>query len=354
MAWNTKFKKASAARRRQAESPRPPVAPEQITDARAAHPEQLFAAAGLEVRERNERELSIRHDGVELYRSTLKNGSWVHCHHDQTGIGDNIAMARELNPGRSFPDAVFDLAGGLRLTPTPQPPVQVRKPVMPPCNAAAESRGRGYLEKVRGISPETIASAEQAGFLRYTLDGVLTVGRDPQDGEIRAITRRAFDDNAPETKRDLKYSNKADFPAILPGSPHAVVIVEGGIDALAVHDLSKRQGRPLPTVIVAGSSGAQEFLNRPHVQNILKNADLVTVAYENEARADVQEKTDAGHDRQVAKIRELVPAGSTVQEWRPPAGCKDVADLNMQAEQQAQAEVQRHEQSYHGPSMRPR
>jgi hypothetical protein len=40
-----------------------------------------------------------------------------------------------------------------------------------------------------------------------------------------------------------------------------------------------------------------------------------------------QAETDAAHDLQIARIREL---RSTCGDWRPPAGVKDVAELNQQ------------------------
>jgi hypothetical protein len=42
-----------------------------------------------------------------------------------------------------------------------------------------------------------------------------------------------------------------------------------------------------------------------------------------------QAETDAAHDLQIARIREL---RSTCGDWRPPAGVKDVAELNQREE----------------------
>jgi hypothetical protein len=339
MSWNDRFKKASAARRRAAagQVPAPaPVPSHEIQNAKAVDPKSILKKYGFEVRSVG-KQYSIRQGGDELYRSTFKDGHWVHCDHYGNGVGDNIALIRHLDPGKNFADAVFELHGAPAFRPTPTPDLKKFRPVLPPCNAWAEARGRDYLLE-RGISVDIIDAAEDVGFLSYTMDGVLTIGRDPQNNEIRAITRRAIDDNADVPKRDLRHSNKVEFPPILPGTGAAVVVVEGGIDALAVHDMCKKQGRALPTVIVSGSAEAQGFLEQPHIQKILGGAEKITVCYENEDKEKTQKKTDASHDKQLVRIRELVPQVTTVQAWRPGPGCKDVADFNAAMSTPAAAE----------------
>jgi hypothetical protein len=327
MSWNDRFKKASAAHRRAAAGPVPaPVPAHEIQSARAVDPKPILEKYGFEVRSVG-KQYSIRQGGDEIFRSTNKNGHWVHCDHYGGGIGDNIALIQHIDPSKNFADTVFELHGAPAFQPQPIPDLKKLRPLLPACNSWAEARGRDYLLD-RGISIDTINAAENCGFLAYTMDGILIIGRDPQCGEVRAITRRAIDDNAEMPKRDLRHTNKVDFPPVLPGTGAAVVIVEGGGDALAVHDMCKKQNRPLPTVIVSGSAEAQGFLEQPHVQKILKAAEKITVCYENEPKESIQKKTDAAHDKQLSRIREIVPSGSTVQAWRPGPGCKDAADVN--------------------------
>ena len=61
------------------------------------------------------------------------------------------------------------------------------------------------------------------------------------------------------------------------------------------------------------------------VQTLLLHADSVIVVRDNERTAQKQAKTDAAHDRQIARIQEL---RGNCGDWRPPVGVKDVADLN--------------------------
>jgi len=51
----------------------------------------------------------------------------------------------------------------------------------------------------------------------------------------------------------------------------------------------------------------------------------VIVVRDNARTAQKQAEADAAHDRQIARIGEL---RGTCGDWRPPAGVKDVAELN--------------------------
>jgi len=327
--WNERFKKASAARKAAAKPA--PVKGSRIQDARAVDPTQVFQKYGYTVRQEG-RHLSVMLDGDEAFRSTLKDGHWVHCDHYENGIGDNIALVQHLDSSKSFPDAVFELHGAPAFNPQPAPDLSRMRPKMPTCHYPDIHQGQAYLQE-RGISPKVIDQAEKAGFLTYTKDAVLTLGRD-QNGEIRAAIKRSRMENTETPKRDLRYTDKVHFPPILPGDPSRVTIVEGGIDALAVQTFCEKRGEPAPTVIVTGSAKAQGFLEQPHIQQMLTQAERVTVCYENEPKPSVQEKTDKSHDRQVARIQDIVaqaPQPVIVQQWRPPAGDKDVADTNKRA-----------------------
>jgi hypothetical protein len=144
-----------------------------------------------------------------------------------------------------------------------------------------------------------------------------TVGPNP-----KRLIDRAPDD---KPKRDLAGSDKQ-YPPILPGNPRVVWIVEGGVDALAARDLALRRGKAPPTVLVSGGAGVRLFLDNPTVQTLLLHADSVIVVRDNESTAKKQAETDAAHDLQIARIREL---RGNCGDWRPPVGVKDVAELNL-------------------------
>ena len=80
-----------------------------------------------------------------------------------------------------------------------------------------------------------------------------------------------------------------------------------------------------PTVLVSGGAGMRCFLDHPTVQTLLLHADSVIVVRDNESTAKKQAETDAAHDLQIARIREL---RGHCADWRPPVGVKDVAELN--------------------------
>jgi hypothetical protein len=100
--------------------------------------------------------------------------------------------------------------------------------------------------------------------------------------------------------------------------------VEGGIDALAIVEWNKAHCKSTPCIIVSGGAGVRSFLDQPHAQKILKDADAVYVALEREKDAGTQAKTDADHQKQIDKIWAL--GCEKVFVWEPPAGTKDIAD----------------------------
>ena len=262
----------------------------------------------------------------ERYRITQKpNGHWVTCDKRGQGIGDNIALVRDLEPALGFLDAVSRLTAGpvVDRAPVPAAPRRTR-PARLPQTRADRHAGRVYL-RGRGISPATLDHAERSGFLRYTGGGVLFVGRDANGG-ARNVSKRLIAPGPDEPpKRDLAGSDKA-YPPILPGNPRVVWIVEGGVDALAAQDLATRRGKAPPTVLVSGGATVRCFLDHPTVQTRLLHANSVVVVRDNESTAKKQAETDAAHDRQIARIREL---RGNCADWRPPVGVKDVAKLNV-------------------------
>jgi hypothetical protein len=279
--------------------------------------------------------LSVRLHGDEVYRCTKKeDGHWVTCDRFENGIGDNIALVQELEPGTGFAESVYRLSGAPSVSGVTRlalAPVKPRQPPRIPAQSDQDVRqGREYLQG-RGISMETIEQAEQAGMLRYSAGGVLFVGRDEQ-GTAQNIMRRAVDPSAEFQKRDLSGTDKR-HPQLLRGASETVVVVEGGVDALAAVDMARRQNKPQPTVIVSGGANVWSWTETPWVQAILKLARRVIVAFEREKSSEVQAKTDAAHDLQIQRLRELCGGDTEVTSWTLPEGVEDLAELN--AKQQA-------------------
>lgn len=337
--WRARFKQASAGKRRASERELHGTPVEQghagrnqvdATDRAAARqidPTTYLEAAGFECkRSRNGRQISVRRDGDEVYRVTEKDGAWVACDHYGNGVGDNISLVQDVQRGMKFPAAVRQLIGTLTpglvrsFTPTPKPPL-----VMPAQKPVDQARGREYLRD-RGIDLQTIMDAEKSGFLRYTDKGVLFVGLDEQ-GQAKAATRRAATKDDPVPKSDLEGSNKR-FPAILKGSGTVAYIVDGGVDALALHVLAKRRGQPTPTVYVSGGVGTKSWLERAPIQAQLRQHSEIVIAGENEKDDATQERTDA-HRAETAQRVEAITRDPVRTITPPPERGKDMADLNM-------------------------
>jgi len=70
-------------------------------------------------------------------------------------------------------------------------------------------------------------------------------------------------------------------------------------------------------VLVSGGAGVRLFPDNPGVKTLLLHADSVVVVRDNESTAKKQAETDAGHDRQIARIKAL---RGNCADWRPPAG----------------------------------
>jgi hypothetical protein len=91
------------------------------------------------------------------------------------------------------------------------------------------------------------------------------------------------------------------------------------------------------------------------VQAILKRAERITVAGENEKNPDAQAKADAGHQKQVQRVAEIT--GCEVHQWTPKLKHgKDLADMNarqvaeIEAERARNRELSRQSRGYDGPS----
>ena len=348
--WASRFKQASAGKRRDPAAGRPAqpagaqidpkrarVAESDRVEAREIDPTPYLESQGFDVT-REGRHLSVRLHGDEVYRVTRKDdGHWVTCDLFENGIGDNIALVQELEPGTGFAESVYRLSGAPSVARATRPapaPVVRQPPKMPAQSAADVRRGREYLH-ARGISLETLEQAEKVGMLRYSARGVLFVGRD-EAGTAQNIMRRAIDASELVQKRDLAGTDKR-HPQMLLGASETVLIVEGGVDALAAVDIARRERRPVPTVLVSGGANVKGFMQTPWVQKVLKLAKKVIVAFEREATPEAQAKTDQAHELQMQRLREV--CGAQVAGWKPPEGIKDMGDLNLHQVQEIAAEA---------------
>ena len=99
-----------------------------ITESNRIDPTAYLEGRGFTVR-REGRHLSVRAGGDEHYRITQKSdGRWVACDQTGNGIGDNIALVRDLEPTLGFLEAVARLAAGpvASREPIPEPPRRTR------------------------------------------------------------------------------------------------------------------------------------------------------------------------------------------------------------------------------------
>jgi hypothetical protein len=292
--------------------------------AKSADPADYLEAKGFTVKREGRHITATLSDGTEI-RSTLRpEGRWVSCDKTSNPIGDNIALIQYLEPGLGFQGAMAVLLDvyGRDLQPMATEPAQEKTPIVPPLEGV--ENGRDYLEKVRLISKGTIAEAERQGFIGYTKDGVLFKGYD-SCGIVRCVTHRATGQGALVPKRDLMSSSKR-YPQILKGESGDVWIVEGGMDALALHTMSTSRNKKPPTVIVSGGSQVRAFLENDEVLGLIRAASDVYICLENEANPEVQAKTDSQHEIQAEKI--LAATGKRAKFWKPKAPVKDLADLN--------------------------
>jgi len=357
--WASRFRKASAAKRRaterdlgehgveQSNADRARVARKDRQTAREIDPTAYLQASGYTVK-RDGRHLSVRANRDEVYRVTRKpDGHYVVCDKYGNGIGDNIALVQEIEPGTGFAEAVYRLSGAPSVIPQPRVIEPKREPPKLPAQGPTDREfGRQYL-RGRGISPDTIEHAEKAGMVRYTTGGVLFVGYD-RPGVAQNVTKRATAPAAPVQKRDFRGSDKQ-FPPVLLGDPAKVWIVEGGADALALRDIALRSGQQPPTIIVSGGANVRSFLENADVQAVLKRAEHVTVCGENEKDAETQAKADAGHQKQGHRVAEIT--GREVRRWTPThQQGKDLADMNFRQVAEIERQQQTQQRSRGGPS----
>jgi hypothetical protein len=120
-----------------------------------------------------------------------------------------------------------------------------------------------------------------------------------------------------------------------------VVVAEGAVNAMAIHDLAVRSGLTPPTAIGTGGVGIRSWVrtNGP-LKAILATADVVEVWGENEVGANgrpdpiKQTRTDELRRKLQDAIAEL-RAGELPEVVYPPEGIKDAAEWNLTSACQA-------------------
>jgi hypothetical protein len=343
MAWNDRFKMASAQKRREKEAaaqeaqgyPAPAVAgptsgitkapiytDSEIARARQCDPRPFLQGRGYEIEVDCKNRYFAVMGGSKEYRISSTPGGWLWCTVCGTEGGNTIDLVRAIDRC-DFPTAMRTLMGGpMRQTARPTSDITAKALTLPP--PGGEVEGRAYL-RGRGISSAAIEKAESQGVLRYAEGAVFFCGYD-RHGQIRAVTRRGYIQGDPSPKRDLAGSQKMCAP-IIRGGPE-VWIVEGGASALALLDYAPRVlGLPVvPTIIVSGGAGVRSWIDQAHIQGLLRAAPHITIAGEREKDADTQMRTDALRQAQARAIFEAV--GKMPEMWMPPEGCKDVAEAN--------------------------
>lgn len=281
-------------------------------DANALDAESVAAALGLVIKRQG------KHYELENGMRGTMHERMVWCHRDGTGIGDNCELAQVVG-GVPFRQALELLLSGDVPAPRPVAPRAPTAVLTLPGNTPEHRQaGRAYLVG-RGVAPAALDAAEACGMLAYCAGAVLFVGRD-EAGQPRSATRRGYLASDQRAKRDLSGTDKS-WPAVIPGQPGELWVVEGGVDALALMTLNPSS---YPSVLVTGGVHVMSWLDNAHVQARLKRLWRCTVAGEWEKDQETQDRTDAQRKRLMERLREHVPE---VKTWMPPAGVKDLGEM---------------------------
>ncbi|WP_176317920.1 LPD7 domain-containing protein [Burkholderia vietnamiensis] len=240
---------------------------------------------------------------------------------------------------------------------------QLRPLELKTASEAIRREAHAYAHDERGITNETLAEAHQQGVIAVDNRGLAFIGRDA-DGAIRNAETRLL---KPEeykgellTKISYAGSDKT-FPPVLRGNDRDVHFVEGGFDALALRDMKIREGQQPPTIIITGGARTRKWQDNAQIRELVQKAESVTAWRDNErdARnmpdAKKQADTDAAHDNQAKTLVEIRGTAHGINNARPPAGIKDLAEWNeRQREQEARMrqELERAEENESSMRMR--
>ena len=288
--------------------------------ARKVDPTQILESRGFKIKKDSQRDWKLYRGNEEKHSYRVSwRGSWVYCDHLARGIGKSSSSIDFLLHIDGLPNDKFGLNKAVDILTSSQPSLpavrkepesKVRRPTKP--TRKMIELGRQYLNS-RGISEEVSIEAEKQNFLSYSDYRVLFFGYNELN-ELRFINERGY--GAGHGKKDRKGSKKKYCPILRGQNPSTVLIVEGCIDALAVHEKAKREGRSTPTVIATTSINNKAFLTSPVVKEVLKEASKIVVVGEND-------NTDHLHQVQLKLVRDT--CGGEVYSWRPPKEFKDFA-----------------------------
>ena len=125
------------------------------------------------------------------------------------------------------------------------------------------------IERLRDkeIDDDVITEAGKQGFITFDSDGQsVFLGRRPYDGGLVLALHSTQEDQKTEALRHR-------YPPILHGDPAQVDIVKTGEDAMALWSIQDRKEEIRSTVIV--TSGREEALSLPHVQEVMEKSAVV-------------------------------------------------------------------------------
>lgn len=239
--------------------------------------------------------------------------------HQDTG-GDILSLIRNIEDV-GFIEAVYIAQGQsmpTRLSAAVVPPVKkhvLHVPERTPDMLEAVER---YI-KGRGIDQKTIDHAVRVGVLSWCADGPVFVGCDEtgkaKSATIRYLQPRKDAEGREYAKRDLSGSDKS-RPAIIPGDPRRIVVVEGGFDGLSAWQMFDR-----PTIIISGGIGVRKWIDTPHVRAMLEQAEQIDVYKDNDPKPETRQQVEKDARRLVEDLCKINPKAVLCD---PGAGHKDL------------------------------
>lgn len=292
---------------------------------------------------------------LRLFKS--RDETWLATDGSGSNFRNPIQLVQDMERV-NFTEAVERLVGPQIQTNQPQP-----NPVLPPApkpqapaapisvrmpTPSQEAAGRAYLES-RGISESTRKEAERQGFVVYDDRGPVFAGRDGQ-GAIRSAETRFIQSQIVRgeslTKMSYAGSDKTWSPVLRGDMGNREVhLVEGGVDALALREMHRRDSKPAPTIVVTGGANTTKWQDNPDVAKQLKEASRVVIHKENERGADgkpdpvKQQKTDTAHQKQAEAVAQVRGKPEGIAFERPAPEHKDLAEANKAKAAEAEAKA---------------